>query len=108
MFSTTGVEAVDELLSKGGLMNMMSTVSLTICALSLGGILEKAGMLEVIASSLLRLAKGVFGTVLCTMVTCTVTNVIAGEQYLSIVIPGRMYNKEYQKEVYILRCYQEL
>ncbi|WP_297133254.1 Na+/H+ antiporter NhaC [Terrisporobacter sp.] len=95
--STTGVEAVDELLSKGGLMNMMSTVSLTICALSLGGILEKAGMLEVIASSLLRLAKGVFGTVLCTMVTCTVTNVIAGEQYLSIVIPGRMYNKEYQK-----------
>ncbi|MCC0685903.1 Na+/H+ antiporter NhaC [Clostridioides sp. ZZV14-6345] len=95
--SSTQIKEVDALLSKGGIMNMMSTVSLTICALSLGGILEKTGMLEVVASSLLRLAKGVFGTVLCTMVTCTVTNIIAGEQYLSIVIPGRMYNKEYKK-----------
>ncbi len=69
---------------------------------------RKTGMLEVVASSLLRLAKGVFGTVLCTMVTCTITNIIAGEQYLSIVIPGRMYNKEYKREVYILRCCREL
>ncbi|WOW43972.1 Na+/H+ antiporter NhaC family protein [Clostridioides difficile] len=95
--SSTQIQEVDALLSKGGIMNMMSTVSLTICALSLGGILEKTGMLEVVASSLLKLAKGVFGTVLCTMVTCTITNIIAGEQYLSIVIPGRMYNKEYKK-----------
>lgn len=95
--SETGVALVDDLLSKGGLMNMMGTVSMTICALALGGILEKTGMLEAIASSLLKLAKGVFGTVLCTMITCTFTNVIAGEQYLSIVIPGRMYSKEYEK-----------
>ncbi|MEG0856084.1 MAG: Na+/H+ antiporter NhaC [Terrisporobacter sp.] len=95
--STTGIEAVDMLLSKGGLMNMMSTVSLTICALSLGGILEKTGMLEAIASSILKSAKGVFGTVFCTMLTCTFTNIIAGEQYLSIVIPGRMYSEEYRK-----------
>ena len=95
--SQTGLALVDELLSKGGLMNMMSTVSMTICALSLGGILEKTGMLEVVASSLLRFAKGIFGTVLCTMVTCFFTNIIAGEQYLSLVIPGRMYSKEYKK-----------
>lgn len=95
--SATGVESVDMLLSKGGLMNMMSTVSLTICALGLGGILEKTGMLEVIASSILKVAKGVFGTVLCTMLTCTFTNIIAGEQYLSIVIPGRMYSEEFKK-----------
>ena len=76
--STTGIESVDMLLSKGGLMNMMSTVSLTICALGLGGILEKTGMLEVIASSILRAAKGVFGTVFCTMLTCTFPNIIAG------------------------------
>lgn len=95
--SATGVESVDMLLSKGGLMNMMSTVSLTICALGLGGILEKTGMLEAIASSILKVAKGVFGTVLCTMLTCTFTNIIAGEQYLSIVIPGRMYSEEFKK-----------
>lgn len=63
----------------------------------IGGILEKTGMLEVIASSILRAAKGVFGTVFCTMLTCTFTNIIAGEQYLSIVIPGRMYSEEYKK-----------
>ncbi|WP_455543400.1 Na+/H+ antiporter NhaC [Intestinibacter sp.] len=95
--SSTGVAFVDELLSKGGLMNMMSTVSLTICALSLGGVLEVTGMLEIIAASLLKRAKGVFGTVLCTMLTCLTTNIIAGEQYLSIVIPGRMYKDEYRK-----------
>lgn len=95
--STTGVVAVDDLLSKGGLMGMMSTVSMTICALALGGILEKTGMLEVIASSILKLAKGVFGTVACTMITCAMTNAVAGEQYLSIVIPGRMFKDEYAK-----------
>ncbi|RDY24007.1 Na+/H+ antiporter NhaC [Romboutsia maritimum] len=95
--STTGINAVDELLNKGGLMNMMSTVSLTLCALSLGGILEKTGMLEAIATSILKLARGVFGTVFCTMLTCMLTNVMAGEQYLSIVIPGRMFRDEYRK-----------
>lgn len=95
--SATGVAAVDDLLSKGGLMGMMSTVSMTICALALGGILEKTGMLEAIASAILGLAKGVFGTVLCTMITCAMTNAVAGEQYLSIVIPGRMFKDEYAK-----------
>jgi len=78
-------------------MSMMSTVSLTICALSLGGILEKTGMLEALASSILRFAKGTFGVVFATMLTCVMTNTVAGEQYLSIVIPGRMYKDEYRK-----------
>ena len=95
--STTGIASVDELLSKGGLMSMMSTISLILCALSLGGILEKTGMLEAIANSLLKLAKGTFGTVACTMLTCLLTNIIAGEQYLSIVLPGRMYKMEFEK-----------
>ena len=95
--SNSGVAAVDDLLSKGGLMSMMSTVSLTICALSLGGILEKTGMLEVLASSILKFAKGTFGVVFATMLTCAMTNTVAGEQYLSIVIPGRMYKDEYRK-----------
>lgn len=95
--SSSGVAAVDDLLSKGGLMSMMSTVSLTICALSLGGILEKTGMLQVLASSILKFAKGTFGVVFATMATCVLTNAVAGEQYLSIVIPGRMYKDEYLK-----------
>lgn len=53
----TGVQAVDELLSKGGLSSMMSTISLILCALSLGGVLEKTGMLKSIAEVLLKRAK---------------------------------------------------
>lgn len=95
--SDSGVAMVDELLSKGGLMSMMSTVSLTVIALSLGGILERTGMLEALASSILRFAKGTFGIVFATMATCVMTNAVAGEQYLSVVIPGRMYKEEYTK-----------
>ena len=76
---------------------MMSTVSLTVIALSLGGILERTGMLEALASSILRFAKGTFGIVFATMATCVMTNAVAGEQYLSVVIPGRMYKEEYTK-----------
>lgn len=94
----TGVQAVDELLSKGGLSSMMSTISLILCALSLGGVLEKTGMLKSIAEVLLKRAKGVFGTVACTMLTCLFTNIIAGEQYLAIVIPGKMYKSEFEKK----------
>ncbi len=80
--STTGIEFVDILLSKGGLINMMLTVLLSICALRLGEILEKIGMLEVIVSSILGAAKGVFDTGFCNILTCTFTNIIGGEQYL--------------------------
>lgn len=96
--SQTGVQAVDELLSKGGLSSMMSTISLILCALSLGGVLEKTGMLKSIAEILLKRAKGVFGTVLCTMITSLFTNIIAGEQYLAIVIPGKMYKEEFERK----------
>lgn len=96
--SQTGVKEVDELLSKGGLSSMMSTISLILCALSLGGVLEKTGMLKSIAEVLLKRAKGVFGTVLCTMITSLFTNIIAGEQYLSIVIPGKMYKEEFERK----------
>ncbi|MGL6107271.1 Na+/H+ antiporter NhaC [Romboutsia sp.] len=95
--SETGVEAVDTLLTRGGLSSMMWTVSLILCALSLGGILEKTGMLEAIANGLLSIAKGRFGLVLSTIVSCIFVNLVTGEQYLSIVLPGRMYKDEYRK-----------
>ncbi|MGL5311738.1 MAG: Na+/H+ antiporter NhaC [Peptostreptococcaceae bacterium] len=96
--SETGVAAVDELLTRGGLDSMMWTVSLILCALTLGGILEKTGMLEAIANGLLSIAKGRFGLVLATIVSCIFTNLVTGEQYLSIVLPGRMYKDAYRKQ----------
>ncbi|PBG41121.1 sodium:proton antiporter, partial [Clostridioides difficile] len=68
--SSTQIQEVDELVSKGGIMHMMCTVSLSICAFSLGGILVNTCMLVVVGSSLLRIAKGDVGQVLGTMVTC--------------------------------------
>ena len=96
--SETGVAAVDELLTRGGLNSMMWTVSLILCALTLGGILERTGMLEAIANGLLSIAKGRFGLVLATILSCIFTNLVTGEQYLSIVLPGRMYKDAYRKQ----------
>ncbi len=95
--SLTGIEAVDQLLTRGGLDSMLWTVSLILCALSFGGILEKTGMIETIATAALRYVKGTFGLVLTTILTGIFTNVVTGEQYLAIVMPGRMYKDEYAK-----------
>lgn len=94
--SHTGILAVDDLLTRGGLDSMLWTVSLIICALSFGGVLEKTGMLESIAHSILTFAKGTFGLVFATIITCIMTNIVTGDQYLAIVIPGRMYKDEYE------------
>jgi len=93
----TGNADVDKLLSNGGLLNMMGTVALILCALSFGGVMERARMLAVIANSILRLAKSTGSLIASTVATCVGMNVIAPDQYLSIVVPGRMYREAYEK-----------
>ncbi len=94
----TGNGLVDALLSRGGLKSMFSTVALIICALSFGGVMEHCGMLETIARAILKLASGVGGLVTATLVTCMGMNVIASDQYLAIVVPGRMYREAYEQK----------
>ena len=96
--SATGVAEVDDLLTRGGLMSMMETVALIICALSFGGIMERTGMLEVIAASLLKMAKGTGSLVATTVASCIGMNAVASDQYISIVIPGRMYKNAFDKQ----------
>ena len=95
--SETGVEAIDELLTSGGLENMMYSISLTILAMMFGGIMESTGQLEVIVNQLIKLAKGVTSLVTLTILTCLGSNACMPEQYISIVVPGRMYNASYRK-----------
>lgn len=95
--SETGVSLVDDLLSRGGLDSMLWTVSLILCALSLGGMLEKTGILDAIATAVLKIAKGTFGVVFATISTCIFTNIVIGDQYLAIVVPGTMYKDEFRK-----------
>jgi NhaC family Na+:H+ antiporter len=67
------------------------------CALSFGGAMETTGMLEKISFAILSLAKSVGGLVAATVCTCASMNVLAPDQYLSIVVPGRMYRNAFRK-----------
>ena len=76
---------------------MMFSVSMTIIAMMFGGIMEYTHQLEVIVNELKKLAKGPAGLVTLTEVTCLASNMTMPEQYISIVVPGRMYAEEYDK-----------
>jgi NhaC family Na+:H+ antiporter len=93
--SETGTGMVDELLTRGGLMNMMETVALIICALSFGGIMERTGMLRVLAGSLLKFVKSTGALVATTIFSCIGMNIIAADQYIAIVVPGRMFKSAF-------------
>ena len=93
----TGNEVVDSLVSGGGLHGMMWTVSLILCAMIFGGIMEKTGMLAAIAGGILKVAKRTGDLIVATMLTSLAMNFVAGDQYLAIVIPGRMYKEEYDR-----------
>lgn len=93
----TGNEVLDNLLNNGGTESMMYTVSLVMIAMSFGGILETSGVLGVIVTNLLKLAKSTGSLIATTVATCLMANVVACDQYLSILIPGRMYVKAYRR-----------
>jgi len=76
---------------------MMETVALIICALTYGGIMEKTGMLEAIAGVILKRVKRTGSLITTTILSCIVMNIIACDQYMAIVIPGRMYKKSFEK-----------
>jgi NhaC family Na+:H+ antiporter len=98
--AASGIPAVDDLLTQGGLTGetgMMWTVALIICALSFGGIMERTKMLEVIAMSLLRLVNSTGSLVTVTVLSCFGMNTVASDQYMAIVIPGRMFKNAYDK-----------
>ncbi len=91
----SGNETVDYLLTRGGLDGMMWTVSLILIALAFGGVMEKTGMLHAVGSTILKFANNTGSLVLSTIITCIAVNLLTGEQYLSIVVPGRMYKDAY-------------
>lgn len=93
----TGHEMVDELLTKGGLQSMMWTISLIMCALTFGGVLEKTGMMAVIANKLLKFANSTGSLILITAITCLFVNVLCGDQYLALALPGKMFRDTYRE-----------
>lgn len=95
--STTGVVMIDDLLTAGGLTRMMFSISLTIIAMMFGGIMETTGQLEVIVNSFLDKIKSVGGLVTTTILTCIFSNMTMPEQYISVVVPGKMYASAYKE-----------
>jgi NhaC family Na+:H+ antiporter len=95
--SRTGHAAVDELLSRGGMLSMASTVFLILTAMTFGGIMERTGMLATLAERVLGLARSTAGLVVTTVLTCMGMNVVAADQYIAIVVPGRMYADAFRK-----------
>lgn len=93
----TNIEVVDNLLNNGGIESVLYTVSLIIIAMCFGGVLEKTKIFETIVHSLLKLAKKTGSLIATTVVTCISANIVGCDQYLSIIVPGRMYASEYEK-----------
>lgn len=95
--SITGNEAMDTLLSKGGMANMLTTIGLVINAMAFGGAMAKTGLLERLVEAALSRVKTAGGLITSTVGTCVGTNILAADQYLAVVIPGQMFVKSYQQ-----------
>ncbi|WP_438311848.1 Na+/H+ antiporter NhaC [Sporosarcina sp. FA9] len=92
----TGNDMVDGLFNGGGLDSMMYTVSMAIVAMTFGGILEFSGMLQSLMNQLLKVVKSSAGLISSTVAACVLTNATCSEQYVSIVVPSRMFSKAYK------------
>lgn len=86
------------LFSAGGMYGMLGTIWLIICAMVFGGIMDAIGALERISEALLNLFTSTFGLFFSTVTSCLALNLTASDQYLAIVVPGKMFAKAYEKK----------
>jgi NhaC family Na+:H+ antiporter len=91
----SGHKIIDKLLNRGGMEGMLTTVWLIFSAMVFGGALEATGMLQVIAASILKAVKGTGSLIGATLGSCIFLNATASDQYLAIVVSGRMFKKAY-------------
>lgn len=95
---TTSHSMVNDLLSSGGMKGMLGTIWLILSAMIFGGVMEKAGFLKTIAQTIISFVKSTGSLVGSTVGTCIFFNITASDQYLAIVVPGRMYADIYKKK----------
>ena len=90
---------LNDLFSSGGMQGMLDTIWLIICAMVFGGVMDAIGALSRISKALLSLATSTFGLFASTVASCLALNVTASDQYLALVIPGKMFKKAYKDKV---------
>lgn len=93
---TTTDPKITELLSTSGMRGMLDTIWLILSAMVFGGIMESAGLLRRITQPIIKYAKSTGSLVTSTVITCIFFNTTASDQYLAIVVPGRMFRKTYE------------
>ena len=92
----TDNELLADLFSQGGMSGMMGTIWLVMCAMIFGGVMEAIGALSRISSALLSIADSVFGLFASTVTSCLAINLTASDQYLALVVPGKMFKQSYE------------
>lgn len=95
--STTGLPEVDDLLSRGGMSSMLVTIWLILTAMAFGAVLEHSGMLMRLIQSSLKAAKSTGSLIMTVVLTCIGINIVAADQYIAIVLPGKMFRAEFQR-----------
>jgi NhaC family Na+:H+ antiporter len=88
---------VNELLITKGMAGMLNTIWLIVCAMVFGGIMEESGMLKVLAEAVIRKVHRVGSLIATTAATCVFFNITTSDQYLAILVPGRMFADVYKK-----------
>lgn len=91
----TGHATVDELLTAKGMHGMLKTIWLILCAMAFGGAMEGSGLLQRLAAAILSIARTDGSLIAATAGSCVLVNATASDQYLSIVVPGRMFASVY-------------
>jgi len=94
---STGDESLDSLLSRGGMSSMLNTIWLIMSAMCFGGVMEHTGLLQRIVDALLKGVHGTGSLITTTVLTAIGMNIIAADQYIAIVLPGRMYRAEFAR-----------
>lgn len=90
------INELSGLLTANGMQGFMWTISIIICAMCFGGVMDATGMMASLAGTLLKIAKGTGGLVLATEITCLVVNAVCCDQYLALVLPGRMFKEAFE------------
>ena len=92
----SGNATLDDLMSRGGMSSMLNTIWLVLCALMFGAVMEHTGLLQCLVDYALSFVHSTGSLIATTVATCIGANLITSDQYIAIVLPGRMYKMEYQ------------
>jgi NhaC family Na+:H+ antiporter len=95
--ASTGSDTIDQLVNRGGMNSMLEVIWLILSALMFGGVMEETGMLKKMVTALLKMVRGTGSLIATTIFTSIGTNIVASDQYMAIVLPGRMFKLEYER-----------